>query len=121
MSNERDESKRADGGLEDPAYWDYKRAEVKAPAKAPRIIVSVAFKRDDFALVSQHVERIGKKTSEFIREAAIEKASGQTCHTPVLISMGRAAGAVLVLDQLPAITQALIDRRDQVDPVPMTY
>jgi hypothetical protein len=71
MSEERDEE------LEREDTWDYEREEVRGPVRATRVVVSVAFRRDDFEPVSQYAERIGKKISEFIREAAIEKAVGE--------------------------------------------
>ena len=61
--------------LKDPNEWDFESAEVHRPVKKPRAIVSVAFPREDFELVSERASQLGMKTSEFIRVAAIEKAS----------------------------------------------
>lgn len=57
--------------------WDYEHAETREPVKSPRVVVSVAFRWDDFQRVAQYAERAGKKTSEFIREAAIDRATGR--------------------------------------------
>jgi hypothetical protein len=62
--------------LEKEESWDYERPEVREPVRASRVVVSVAFRRDDFEPVSRYADRIGKKISEFIREAAIERAGG---------------------------------------------
>jgi hypothetical protein len=90
--------------LERPETWDLERPEVREPVKAPRVVVSVAFPRDHFEQVSVYAERIGKRTSEFIREAAIEKATGRTTGT-LLFSSG-STGALWVAGQMPAITSA---------------
>lgn len=70
-------SEEHDLELELDETWDYERPEVREPVRAPRVVVSVAFRRDDFEPVARHAERIGKKISEFIREAAIEQAVGK--------------------------------------------
>jgi hypothetical protein len=63
--------------LEKLETWDTNKVEVKKPAKPARVVFSVAFKRDDFNLISKYAEFCGMKTSRFISEAAIEKATGQ--------------------------------------------
>jgi len=62
-----------DSELEKLENWDTNQAEVRQPQKPSRVVFSVAFQRDDFDRVSKYAELSGKKTSEFIREAAIEK------------------------------------------------
>src|SRR5438093_11997794 len=62
------------GELESSEYWDDASAERHPPVKGGRAIVSVALAREDFQRVAAAAERAGKKTSEFIREAALEKA-----------------------------------------------
>jgi hypothetical protein len=64
--------------LENPENWDYEHAETKEPVKSPRVVISVAFRRHDFETVSDYAEHLGKKTSEFIREAALDKATHRT-------------------------------------------
>lgn len=61
--------------LEKPDNWDFDNAVEHPPVKGRRAVVSVAFPRDDFQLVSGTAEQLGMKTSEFIRKAAVEKAS----------------------------------------------
>lgn len=71
-------NEKLDRELENSESWDYERPEVRKPIKASRVVVSVAFQREDFARVSGYAEQLGKKVSEFIREAALEKATGQS-------------------------------------------
>jgi hypothetical protein len=63
--------------LEKLENWDTDKVEVRQPTKPSRIVFSVAFQRDDFSIVSKYAEFCGMKTSKFISEAAIEKATGQ--------------------------------------------
>jgi hypothetical protein len=69
--------KKPENNLENPESWDFDNLETKEPVKSPRVVVSVAFPREGFMTVSQCAERLGKKTSEFIREAALEKAKNR--------------------------------------------
>ena len=92
-----------DRELENSDNWDYQRPVVKKPVKALRVVVSVAFPRADFVRVSTHAERLGKKVSEFIREAAIEKATGQGGASIVHGSGG--TGALWYVEQMPTITR----------------
>lgn len=61
--------------LEDPTSWDYEGGERRPGAKQARAVVSVAFPRADFERVSECAEQLGMRTSEFIREGALEKAA----------------------------------------------
>ena len=61
--------------LQNPDEWDFEHAERRSGVKQPRAVVSVAFSRDDFERVSGCAERLRKRTSEFIREAALERVS----------------------------------------------
>lgn len=63
--------------LEQPETWDYEKAEKRPGVKTPRAVVSVAFARDDFEQVSKYAERLGMRTSEFIRKAALDVAKHQ--------------------------------------------
>jgi hypothetical protein len=71
-------SKEDGRNVEDAETWDFEQPTVREPVKTPRVVVSVAFRRDDFVRVSAYAEQVGRKVSEFIREAAIEKVSGWT-------------------------------------------
>jgi len=61
--------------LENADNWDFENAERHSGGKASRVVVSVAFHREDFSRVAERAERTGMKTSEYIREAALEKAT----------------------------------------------
>lgn len=98
-------SKERDGELEQPENWDFTRPEVREPVKTSRVVVSVAFRRDDFTTVSQYAERIGKRTSEFIREASIEKASRRGVGVHVYWS--GSLGTLWSTTQMPADTIAV--------------
>lgn len=61
--------------LRNEETWDVAQVEVSPGVPKPRAVVSVAFSRDDFETVSGVAKSSGVRTSEFIRTAAIEKAS----------------------------------------------
>ncbi len=83
--------------------WDFERAKIKKPVKAPRVVVSVAFSREDFESVAGYAGRMGKKISEFIREAALEKATKRESVTS-LYGFG-SAGSLWAEKDLPSATQ----------------
>ena len=60
--------------LEASENWDLEAAQPVRRTKPARAVVSVAFQRADFELVSESAEREGMRTSEFIRIAALEKS-----------------------------------------------
>ena len=62
--------------LEDPEEWDLEGAERRTPTGSGRAVVSVAFLSEDFAAVAEAARQHGLRMSQFIREAAIEKAAG---------------------------------------------
>ena len=62
--------------LEDPDEWDFEGAECHTPARSGRAVVSVDFSSEDFAAVTEAAHQHGLRMSQFIREAAIEKAAG---------------------------------------------
>lgn len=52
--------------------WDYNRAELHRPGGLPgRTVVSVSMGRDEFQRIAKAAERLGYRTSEFIRKAAL--------------------------------------------------
>ena len=75
-----DDEERAgpDAELENEDQWDFDAAEVRPAVARSRAVVSVAFAREDFERVSECAERQRKRTSEFIREAALEKVGRST-------------------------------------------
>jgi hypothetical protein len=90
--------------LENEDNWDYDHAETRQPVTSDRVVTSVAFRRDDFRLVTNVAQKLGKKTSEFIREAAIERASGRSRSVIVYYSLN--TGVHWVTDSLPSDTQS---------------
>jgi hypothetical protein len=91
---------KEDGGeLEMAETWDFEQPIVREPVKVSRVVVSVAFRREDFARVSAYAEQVGKKVSEFIREAAIEQAAGQ--RTSTLVHGSGSAGTTWWADRTP--------------------
>lgn len=108
-------SREHDGELEKPETWDFTRPEVREPVKTSRVVVSVAFRRDDFAQVSAYAERIGKRTSEFIRDAAIEKTTGPS--VGILLYGGGSMGTLWWTEQMPAVTIASGSRVERSEEV----
>jgi hypothetical protein len=80
--------------LENPESWDFPRAERRPGLKGTRAIVSVAFARDDFQRVADAAKEGGQRTSEFIRQAALEKALRQGFSAPRHLTFSSSLGAV---------------------------
>jgi hypothetical protein len=100
--------------LESPDTWDYENAERRPPAKAARAVVSVAFSREEFDLVATSAEREGMKTSEFIREAALEKAGAHTEVTRLTWSGGTTGTFVLANPYAPhTLVSAKVSREER--------
>jgi len=95
-------SKKNEHDLENQENWDYEHLETREPVKAPRVVVSVAFRRQDFEKVSEYAEHLGKKVSEFIREAALEKAVGRAS---VTFDVFGGAGSLWFGNNFPNTTQ----------------
>ena len=70
-----------------------------------RAIVSVAFPRADFNKVTQHASQANKKTSEFIREAALNAISGNGGGVVFSIATGSAA-TIIMSGNVPTTTYA---------------
>ena len=60
--------------LQDPDNWDFENPIAIPANKKGRAVVSVAFARDDFERVVRTAKREGKRTSEYIRDAALTMA-----------------------------------------------
>lgn len=101
--------------LENPDTWDTNKSEVRQPVKSQRVVFSVSFHRDDFDLVSKYAELCGKKTSEFIREAAIEKAS-EKGELAQIVFRGGSQGMLFIMDQIPANTFSDSPLKQEPDP-----
>lgn len=61
-------------GLQSADSWDFDRAGKSGAPKSARAIVSVAFPREDFDRVAECAEGLRMRISEFIREAAVDRA-----------------------------------------------
>lgn len=102
-----------DRELEGAETWDLERPEVREPVEASRVIVSVAFQRDDFNQVSEYAALVGKRTSAFIREAAIEKVVG--CDEATLVYGSGSGGSQWWVEQMPSATLAFLAVGSHVD------
>ena len=88
--------------LQDPATWNADKGFVQPGNPSRRAIVSVPFARDDFAAIVQAARRAGLRTSEFIREAAIERARGPLAGARVTQVAGGAGLTVYTNSAEPA-------------------
>tara|TARA_B100000745_G_scaffold296684_1_gene242487 strand:- start:416 stop:748 length:333 start_codon:yes stop_codon:yes gene_type:complete len=70
-----------------------------------RAIVSVAFPRVDFNRVIQHAAHANKKTSEFIREAALQAVTGHGAGVRFSVATGSAA-TIIMSSNVPSSTYA---------------
>ncbi len=61
--------------LEDPQSWDLDNPVKAEPVKNRRTVVSVSLPSNIYQVVSAAAEQAGLSTSQFIREAALAKAS----------------------------------------------
>jgi hypothetical protein len=75
------------------------------PFVGDRAIVSVAFPRADFNRVTQHAAQANKKTSEFIREAALNATAGKSGSVVFSIATGSAA-TIIMSGNVPTTTYA---------------
>jgi metal-responsive CopG/Arc/MetJ family transcriptional regulator len=82
-----------DDDLQRADEWDFDRAEVRAPSKSGRAVVSVSLDRDLFERVTSAAEAAGMRTSELIRAALVEKL--ERAYTPV-VRLGARAGETKV-------------------------
>ena len=91
--------------LENLENWDIEKAQIKRPVKKSRVVVSIALQHDEFELISKHAELLGKKTSQFIREAAIEKTL-QIGESLLFSSMSGSSGSSWAINHLGTMTIA---------------
>ena len=63
------------GDLEEMKNWDLENPVKSDPVKNRRTVVSVSFPSRDFQVVAAAADQAGISTSQFIREAAVAKAS----------------------------------------------
>ena len=69
--------------LEDSRNWDLDNPTKAGPVRGRRTVVSVSFPSGDFQIVAAAADEVGITTSQFIREAAIAKASPGYAETVV--------------------------------------
>jgi hypothetical protein len=108
--------KKPENDLENPENWDFDKLETREPVKSPRVVVSVAFPHEGFITVSQYAERLGKKTSEFIREAALEKAKNRGLE--IIVCDFGSTGPLWFERNLPSSTRVhtLIKEQEMYEP-----
>ena len=111
-------AKKRDEELERLESWEYERPEVRQPVKTSRTVVSVAFQSDEFVRVSEYAERVGKRISVFIREAALEKAMGSETSSLAYITGG--TGIFWTVGQMHTISQGSGSQVEQPDEVVAT-
>jgi hypothetical protein len=83
--------------LRNPANWAMEDATLHPPVKSPRSVVSVSFGSDDLAIVANAAREAGMKTSEFIRNAAVEQARSKRRRHLDVFSGGASQGVLTVL------------------------
>lgn len=99
--------------LESPDQWNWSAAQKRTPAKERRVIVSVAFGRDDFERVATCAEKHNMPVSSFIRLAAMEKAERGGVFVPLNWSAGNEAHAYIIgIQQSVSDTPSNLIRRE---------
>ncbi len=74
--------------LQNPETWEDMTERTQSATRPARAVVSVAFARDDFETVVEAAKQCGMKTSEFIRQAALEKTVPQPQRGQILVVSG---------------------------------
>jgi hypothetical protein len=97
--------------LEKQEQWDFEHPERRRGRRKGRIVVSVAFPRDDFNTVAVQAEKAGKPVSTFIRDAVLGRVDthtlGSTFTVTRDISLVLSADIALAMDKaLGIVTQA---------------
>lgn len=63
--------------LQNPETWADDEGEVRTSVVAPRVVLAVAFTADDFEQIARAARQRGVKTTEFVRDAAMSRATDQ--------------------------------------------
>jgi uncharacterized protein (DUF1778 family) len=63
--------------LQNDDEWDFESAERQRAPRGHRAVVSVGFKTADFTLVAEAARKRDQPLSQFIREAAVDRARGR--------------------------------------------
>ena len=90
--------------LQDESACDYDKAELRPASKSNRVVVSVAFARQDFQRVGEYAKSVNMKTSEFIRIAALDKVSKPAEASGFSCSVSN-AGIILSASHIGTTTQ----------------
>ena len=88
--------------LESEDQWDFDRAEALRASKPARVVVSVAFSREDFERVAEYAARQKMKTSEYIRHAALALTKSSVEPTYVVITAG--LGSTVYAPEIAPVT-----------------
>ena len=67
--------------LQDDSEWDFEAGERQRAPRGHRAVVSVGFKTADFTLVSEAARERDQPVSQFIREAALDRARERAAQT----------------------------------------
>lgn len=105
--------------LEAPENWDFEGAEKHEGTKAARAVVSVAFRSEDFKHVVQAAERAGMKTSEYIREAALQRVEHEEDMARVASFSGSLGASVYTREPI-AVTRVSGSQVETNVPEPLT-
>ena len=101
--------------LENPEVWDLEaKSKVKA-STGQRVVVSVAFPGVEFDKVAEAADRFGMKTSQFIRTAAIEKASEEPKVSVLQLTSGNVG--LVISSCAPVGTAVLSLSYEKIEPV----
>lgn len=92
--------------VDNPDDWDWDNAVVVESAKAPRHTFSVRFEASELDQVRLAAEAAGMKTGEFIRNAALAAARGetQTDPTSALIALATKCGMRVTFEPVQPAT-----------------
>ena len=89
--------------LQNPDNWDLEHAEKAAPAaRKARAVVSVAFPGEDFESVAKMAERLGMKTSEFIRVVTLGVVRGSVSQANFVLVSGGQQEEIYIGDAQPS-------------------
>ena len=82
--------------LQNEDEWDFEHAERARAPRSRRAIVSVGFRPTEFAVVAAAAERRDQPVSQFIRQAALDRARGHAAETFIAQPLTIAVSAVPV-------------------------
>ena len=108
--------------LQNPESWDLQSTVVHHPVPRPRAVVSVPFSREDFELISSYAQRVGMKTSAFIRAAALEWATPHEAEAVFGFIAGTAGSFVFPFELSPVtvvFSEPIESSGDPFDPAPV--